>query len=61
MFLACTAAAGLAAYGLPVTWAPVLIAASVAQVVLVVWSLADAPITKAQRRRARRRLPGWLR
>lgn len=56
-----TTTGGLYAWGIVIAWPPVLITATIAQVGLIVWSLLDAPITKRERRRAKRRLPGWLR
>lgn len=61
LLLAATIVAAGHAYGIVVAWPPVLIIATITQVAVIVWSLAGAPISRRQWRRARRRLPGWMR
>lgn len=61
VLLAVTVAAGMRAWWLTPTWAPVLVVASVVQVLLVAWSVNGAPLLTARARRRWRRRLRWLR
>lgn len=61
LLITATIMSGARTYGTVIAWPPLLTVATTLQAVVVVWSLLGAPLTKQERRRAKRRLPRWLR